>query len=269
MYPLNRANKTMRITLAVLVLAASCAASAQGTAPAAKPAETAASEPAAAPQAMTPEKFHELVQRVTFFRGAYAREITGFSFAIPKGWHLADNADARRLEAGSGRPDDTVLAAWVVSEAQPLTQATPVVRVRWRGDGLIAIGTIEDIAPDLLVTFAEKHPPELRLASSPGKFMRYVAPPLLDNKTALWVEERADASGKGSVFDCHAVHLARRGFLEFSMIGVDAATQKTCAATLRMFTDTLKFDPSRDYPASVEGVPKAPYNLAQLITQTK
>lgn len=265
MYQLNRANK--KLCMLAVLLAAPCAALAQATAPAAKPAETA--EPAAAPQAMTPEKFHELVQRVTFFRGAYAREITGFSFAIPRGWHLADNADARRLEAGSGRPDDTFLAAWVVSEAQPLTQATPVVRVRWRGDGLIAIGTIEDIAPDLLVTFAEKHPPELRLVSSPGKFMHYVAPPLLDNKTALWVEERADASGKGSVFDCHAVHLARRGFLEFSMIGVDAATQKTCAATLRMFTDTLKFDPSRDYPASVEGVPKAPYNLAQLITQTK
>jgi len=260
------ADMRMRMALTALALSAlSAPAFAQDTA--AKAPETAAAS--AAPEAMKPEQFHELVQRVTFYRGAYAREITGFSFTIPKGWHLADNADARRLEAATGRPEDQFLAAWVTPEAVPLTQTSPVVRVRWRGDGLITTGTIEDIAPDLLVAFAEKHPPEQRLASSPGKFIRYVAPPLLDNKTALWVEERADASGKGSVFDCHAVHRARRGLLEFSMIGADTNTQKTCPATLRMFADSLKFDPARDYPASTEGYAKAPYNLAQLITQTK
>lgn len=259
------ANTKMRLALAVLAISVGAPTLAQNTA-------TKTPEAAAAPvtpEAMTPDKFHELVQRVTFFRGAYAREITGYSFAIPKGWHLADNADARRLEAGMGRPDDQYLAAWIVAEATPLTQQSPVVRVRWRGDGLVPTGTIEDIGPDLLVAFAEKHTPEQRLVSSPGKFLHFVAPPLLDNKTAAWVEERADANGKGSVFDCHAVHLARRGFLEFSMIGVDANTSKTCAATLRMFTDSLKFEPTRDYPATTEGVAKAPYNLAQLITQTK
>jgi hypothetical protein len=251
----------MRIALAALALSACVPAFAQ---------DKAAKEPevAVTPEAMTPDKFHELVQRVTFYRGAYAREITGYSFAIPKGWHLADNADARRLESGMGRPDDQYLAAWIVAESSPLTQQSPIVRVRWRGDGLVQTGTIEDISADLLVAFAEKHTPEQRLVSSPGKFQHFVAPPLLDNKTAAWVEERADASN-GSVFDCHAVHLSRRGFLEFSMIGVDANTSKTCAATLRMFTDSLKFDPARDYPAAIEGVAKAPYNLAQLITQTK
>lgn len=265
MFTTTDANRTVRVLLTALSLTAFCApALAQDTAAKAPEAATAAT-----PEAMTPDKFRELVQRVTFFRGSYAREITGYSFAIPKGWHFADNADARRLEAGVGRPDDQFLAVWIVSETQPLTQQSPVVRVRWRGEGLVQTGTIEDIAPDLLVTFAEKHPAEQRLASSPGKFLRYVTPPLLDNKTASWVEERAGADAKGSVFDCHAVHLARRGFLEFSMIGVDANTSNTCAATLRMFTDSLKFEPSRDYPATIEGHAKAPYNLAQLITQTK
>ncbi len=168
----------------------------------------------------------------------------------------------------TGHPDDPDVVAWIVALNQPVTNPqTWVVRVRWRGDGLIA-ATPADLETKQLEA-AMARPAEKRLASSAGTFKRFVDEPELVGHVVDWVEERTPAVGKGPVFDCHAVRLARRGILEFSIIGVSEAVSKTCGATLQGFTEKLTFDGEHDYPDQPGTNPKAAYSLAGLVTQTK
>ena len=166
---------------------------------------------------------------------------------VPTTFHLAENSDARNLEMATGHPDDPDVVAWIVALNQPVTNPqTWVVRVRWRGDGVIA-ATPADLETKQLEA-AMARPAEKRLASSAGTFKRFVDEPELIGHVVDWVEERTPASGKGPVFDCHAVRLARRGILEFSIIGVSEAVSKTCGATLQAFTEKLTFDGEHEYP---------------------
>jgi hypothetical protein len=268
------------MTMRRLVIAATLASASLTTAfltsaafAAAPPAKGAVKDGAApatttAPAAEQPPNLREVASHVQWYRGLYSREATGFQFMVPATYHLAENNDARNLEMATGHPDDPDVVAWIVALNQPVTNPqTWVVRVRWRGDGVIA-ATPADLEAKQLEA-ARARPAEKRLASSEGTFKRFVDEPELIGHVVDWVEERTPASGKGSVFDCHAVRLARRGILEFSIIGVNEAVAKTCAATLQGFTEKLTFDEAHEYPDQAGSNPKAPYSLAGLVTQTK
>lgn len=259
-----------RLTIAIAV-SMFCSASAIAAAPPAKgaaKAEAAATSDAPAPATDKPPSLKEVAAHVQWYRGNYSRIATGFEFPVPTTFHLAENNDARNLEMATGHPDDPDIVAWIVPLNLPVTSPQSwVVRVRWRGDGVIAANPADLETKSLEAALARS--PERRLASSGGSFKRFVDTPQLTGHVVDWVEERTPASGKGSVFDCHAVRLARRGILEFSIVGVNEAVSKTCAETLHSFTDQLTFDELHEYPAQTGTNPKAAYSLAGLVTQTK
>jgi hypothetical protein len=260
---------TMRkITIAAVLASMFCA----GTAIAAAPPK-AGSKPEAAPapaDTTTPAdkvpSLREVAAHVQWYRGNYSRTATGFEFQIPSNYHLAENNDARNLEMASGHPDDPDAVAWIAPLNEVLTNPQAwVIRVRWRGDGLITASSADLESKQLETAMAL--PAEKRLASSGGNFKRFVDEPQLVGHVVDWVEER-NVNGKG-VFDCHAVRLARRGLLEFSIIGVSEAIAKNCAETLHAFTDKVSFDESHEYPQQAGTNPKAAYSLTNLVTQTK
>jgi hypothetical protein len=240
------------------------------TAPAKAPPKPEAAAPAsdAAPATDKQPTLREVAAHVQWYRGPYSREATGFAFPVPPTFHLAESNDARNLEMASGRPDDPDAVAWIVPLSTPVTNPQAwVVRVRWRGDGLVNANPADLETPQLESAMAR--PAEKRLASSGGTFKSFVESPQLRGHVVNWVEERTAANGKGAQFDCHAVRLARRGILEFSIIGVNDAVRKTCTETLRTFTDSLTFDDLHEYPAQAGTNPKAPYSLSTLVAQTK
>lgn len=260
-------NLPIAAALAAALLGATAAGAASPPAKGAK-AEPAAATTAAATDAQPPPSLRQVAAHVQWYRGGYSRIATGFEFSIPPTFHLAENNDARNLEMASGHPDDNDLVAWAVPlNVQVTNPQVWVVRIRWRGDGLV---NADPAALDTKqIESAMARQPEKRLASSGGTFKRFVDAPELSGHIVDWVEERTPASGKGSLFDCHAVRLARRGILEFSIIGVSEAVQKGCADTLRAFTDKLTFDETHEYPAQPGTTPKAPYSLSSLVAQTR
>lgn len=263
---------TMRkLPIAIALLTALNVASVVAATPPAKGAKAdaaAAPAPPAAADAQPMPTLRQVAAHVQWYRGGYSRIATGFQFTIPSNFHLAENNDARNLEMASGHPDDNDLVAWAVPlNVQVTNPQVWVVRIRWRGDGLVNADPAELDTKQIEAAMARQ--PEKRLASSGGTFKRFVDAPELSGHVLDWVEERTPATGKVAMFDCHAVRLARRGILEFSIVGVSDAVQKTCAATLRAFTDKLTFDETHEYPAQPGTNPKSPYSLAALVAQTR
>ena len=259
-----------KLPIAAALTAILYAATSGAATPPAKGAKAApeAAPAAAATDAQPPPSLRQVAAHVQWYRGGYSRIATGFQFTIPATFHLAENNDARNLEMASGHPDDNDLVAWAVPlNVQVTSPQVWVVRIRWRGDGLVNADPAE--LDTKRVEAAMSRQPERRLASSGGTFKRFVDAPELSGHVVDWVEERTPASGKGALFDCHAVRLARRGILEFSIVGVSEAVQKGCAETLRAFTDKLTFDDLHEYPAQPGTSPKAPYSLAALVAQTR
>ena len=234
--------------------------------PASAPAET-TSEPA--PQRASADELKALAARVSFYRGRLVRETSGFHIDIPPGFHVLDNADARSVEAALGLPPDAHLIAWAVEQNLPLTDpALWAVKLRWMSDGLVRASSEElDAAGLLNAAHTQPHIP--RLAGSGGKLLRFVSPPTLNNSVVAWVEERQPDGEKKSVFDCHALRLARKGVLEFSIVGADDKLAKSCMATLLVFTNQVKFEPALDYPVQVTGNSVAAYSLSGLVAQTQ
>jgi hypothetical protein len=221
------------------------------------------------PRVASAEDLRWLASRVTFYRGRFERPTTGYTLTIPSAFHLLDNADARRMEAAFGHPLDKKLVAWGVEQNLALTDpALWVVRMRWMNEGLVVASAGELDATGLLnAARTQTHVP--RLASSGGSLQRFVAAPAHDGNVIYWVEERLPEGAKTSVFDCHALRLARKGVLEFSIVGARDALQKSCLATLRAFAQTVTFEPALDYPTVTAGVVLAPYSLSGLIAQTQ
>jgi hypothetical protein len=260
-----------RLSIAAAIATMCWTTAVAAAAPPAKGASTPPPPPAAdaaAPAAEKQPSLREVAAHVQWYRGSYSREATGFQFSVPPTFHLAESNDARNLEMASGHPDDPDAVAWIVPLNTPIANPqTWVVRVRWRGDGLVNANPADLETAQLDSAMAR--PAEKRLASSGGTFKSFVESPQLRGHVVNWVEERTPANGKGAQFDCHAVRLARRGILEFSIIGVGDAVRKTCTETLRTFTDKLTFDDLHEYPDQAGTTPKAPYSLSTLVAQTK
>ncbi|HEY8009704.1 MAG TPA: DUF2167 domain-containing protein [Rudaea sp.] len=235
-------------------------------------AQPAADEPPpadAVPQRASPQELRHVASRVTFYRGRFERTITGYTMEIPAGFHLIDSNDARLLDAALGRPFDKRLVASVMELNLALTDPQLwLVRVRWMNEGLVVASAGELDAKGLLdAARSQTHVP--RLAGSGGTLQRFVVPPTRTGAEVDWVEERLPEGAKTTVFDCHALHLARKGVLEFSIVGASAGLQKTCLATVREFAQSVSFDPSLDYPAVPGSNFLAPYSLSGLIAQTQ
>lgn len=223
----------------------------------------------AVPQRASPQELRHVASRVTFYRGRFERTITGYTMEIPAGFHLIDSNDARLLDAALGRPFDKRLVASVSELNLALTDPQLwLVRVRWMNEGLVVASAGELDAKGLFdAARSQTHVP--RLASSGGTLQGFVAPPTRTGAEVDWVEERLPEGAKTTVFDCHALHLARKGVLEFSIVGASAALQKTCLATVREFAHSVTFEPSLDYPAAAGSNFRAPYSLSGLIAQTQ
>lgn len=255
----------MRQRLGVLLLA-TCLASA---ASARQPADAAPAAEDPAPARVSSEEWRGIANRVVFYRGRFERPTTGYTMIIPTDFHLLDNADARRLEIALGHPDDKHLVAWAVDRNIALTDPQLwVVRVRWMNEGLVVASSGELDAAGLLKA-AQTQPHVPRLAGSGGKLQRFVAAPARNGNEIDWVEQRQPDAAKSSVYDCHALRLARKGVLEFSIVGAGENRQAFCLATLRAFAQNVSFDPELEYPANTEGNKLAPYSLSGLIAQTQ
>jgi len=255
----------MRQRLGALLLA-TCLAS---VASARQPASVAPEPEDSTPTRVSSEEWRAIANRVVFYRGRFERSTTGYSMIIPADFHLLDNADARRLEMALGHPDDKHLVAWAVDRNIALTDPQLwVVRVRWMNEGLVVASPSElDAAGLLKAAQTQTHVP--RLAGSGGKLQRFVAAPARDGNEIDWVEQRLPEAAKTSVYDCHALRLARKGVLEFSIVGAGENRQASCLATLRAFAQNVSFERDLEYPANTEGNKLAPYSLSGLIAQTQ
>lgn len=219
------------------------------------------------PRRATPAELQRLAEKVDFLRGRFAREAIGMRLEIPRSQHLLAGADARHADTALRGEHDAYLVGWMVAANKTLTDANlRIVRVRWRHDGLVAAeSTMPDA--DALLEAAHTRAYAPRLFGSGGSLLRYDSPPARDGATVVWSEERQLDGVKASVFDCHAVRLARKGVLEFSIAGMDAKAAKSCVDELSSLAASVQFDAGTDYPAQAENEPAAPYTLDALIAQ--
>lgn len=221
------------------------------------------------PRKASRAELRDLAERLPWLRGRFEREAIGMSFDIPRGQHLLAGVEARTADTALRGEDDPSLIAWMVPVDKTVTDANlRIVRVRWRHDGLVAADAQAFDAPSLL-QMAQSRARVPRLSGSAGTLLRYAAPPDRDGSTIAWSEERQSATGATGIYDCHVLRLARKGFLEFGLIDVDANAAKSCVAELLALANTTRFDAAADYPKQTAGELLAPYSLAELITQTQ
>ncbi len=255
----------MKLLLSALLLCLSLFAGSSGAQPAAD--ETSAGN--AAPQPASPAEMRYLASQVTFYRGRFERPITGYALMIPSAFHLLDYPDARRVDTALGHPLDHHLVGMAVDRDIALTDPHLwLVRVRWLSDGLV-VAKAGELDAKGLIDAAHSQPHVPRLAGSGGTLRRFVDAPVRDGAEIDWVEERLPEDAKISVLDCHALRLARKGVLEFSVVGVGPGLQKTCLASVREFAQSVSFDPTLDYPMVPGSNFLAPYSLSGLIAQTQ
>lgn len=254
----NRSVSTSAPDKTALVSAAMQAQSAPGPATEADP-----------PRRATPTELKRLAETVVFERGRFVREAIGMRMDIPRGQHIVAGTDARRVDTALRGENDTHLIGWVIDANKTLTDPNlRIVRLRWRHDGLVAPNPAP-FDPAALIEGANARAPMPRLSGSGGTLLRYEAAPVREGSTVLWSEERQPAGESKSVYDCHALRLARKGVLELSIIGVDAKTAKSCPDELGALAASVRFEPELDYPAQIEGERLAPYSLGALIAQTQ
>ncbi len=248
-----------------------------GSAPTAAPAKTAAnstmlgvSQPAEeAPRRATPAELKRLAEIFSFQRGRLVREAVGMSFDIPRGQHLLAGADARRADTALSGENDTHLIGWMIPADKNVNDANlHIVRLRWRHDGLVGADSAP-LDPAALLAAAQAQTRVPRLSGSGGTLLGYDVAPERQGSTVVWSEERQLEGSSTSVFDCHALRLARKGVLELSIVGADAKAAKTCTDELRTLAAGVRFDAGADYPAQIQGERAAMYSLAGLVTQTQ
>jgi hypothetical protein len=250
----------------------SAAASAQGkTAPASAtrqtrvPAQVSEAEPP--PRPATTAELNDLAAHVLFLRGRFVREAIGMRVDIPRGQHLLAGTDARVADTALRGEVDPHLIGWMIAVDKTITDPNlRIVRLRWRHDGLVA-GDAAD--PAALLDAAHTRTPAPRLAGSGGTLVRYDVAPEREGSTIIWSEERQPEGAASSVHDCHALRLARKGVLEFSIVGVDAKAAQSCTDELRSLVATVRFDAESDFPAQIQSEHLAAYSLSGMITQTQ
>jgi len=269
----------MRWQWVILVLGATtfCGA-AYGSGDSASPASAARSpaQPASSPadgtepaRRATPADLRRLADHAAFLRGRYVREAIGMRLDIPRGQHLLAGAEARRVDTALRGVDDAHLIGWMIDENKNVTDANlRIVRLRWRHDGFVASDAAA-LEPAMLLDAARARPRVPRLAGSGGALLRYADAPERDGPTVVWSEERQPDDASTSVFDCHALRLARKGVLEISIVGVDAKAAKSCVGRLRDMAASVHFEAETDYSAWARGERLAAYSLSGMITQTQ
>ena len=221
------------------------------------------------PRRATPAELKLLAERVAFLRGRFTREAIGMRFDIPRGQHLLTGADARHADTALRGETDAHLIGWMIDENKTLTDANlRIVRLRWRHDGLVPANPAP-FDPAALVEGANSRTRVPRLFGSGGTLLRYETVPVREGSTVVWSEERQLEGVSNSVYDCHALRLARKGVLELSMVGIDAKAAKSCANELGSLVASVQFDKDLDYPAQAESEHLAPYSLGALIAQTQ
>ncbi|HEX7916185.1 hypothetical protein [Rudaea sp.] len=229
------------------------------------PAQASEAEPP--PRPATAAELNDLAAHVLFLRGRFVREAIGMRLDIPRGQHLLAGTDARNTDTALRGEVDAHLIGWMIAVDRTITDPNlRIVRLRWRHDGLVA-GDAAD--PAALLDIAHAHSPAPRLAGSGGTLVRYDVAPEREGSTIIWSEERQPEGAATSAHDCHALRLARKGVLEFSIVGVDANAATACTTELRALVATVRFDPESDYPAQIQGEHLAPYSLSGMVTQTQ
>ena len=232
-------------------------------------AQSPAGEAEPPPRRATPEELQRVSDSVIFQRGRFVREAIGLTFDIPRGQHVLTAADARRVDTALRGENDVHLIGWMVAADKTVTSPNlRIVRMRWRHDGLVDANSAS-LQTTALLDVAHSRPRVPRLSGSDGTLVRYSVPPTREGVNYLWSEERKPEDMSTSVYDCHALHLARKGVLELSIVGVDAATASSCTDELRALLTGVHFDPGADYPAQIQDEHPAVYSLAGLITQTQ
>lgn len=216
---------------------------------------------------LAPPPLRVVLRAVTFQHGGMERSSAGFQLVIPDHFRGLSATDAHRLEASMRQTPDIREIAWVAHESVALDAPDAWhVSVRWLPDGWVAGSGMLD--PWQLLKAAQ-HATSGRLAGSGGDLIGYAVAPSAEDGVYNWVEERLPAGAPASVLDCHAIKLARRGVLEFTVAGQPVGTQQLCGATVRLLARHARFDPDADYTAAPpDSGPRAGYALADLIAGT-
>ena len=234
-------------------------------APAAPPTVSTDAEslPRAPSSVLTKFTLAQAVALATYRRGVFERSTMGFSIDIPEHFHLLAGNDMRRIETAAHQPLDRREVAWMVHESVALDAATAWhITVRWLSDGWVAANGTFDAWR--LLQDAQRGG-ATKLVGSGGGLIGFAVAPSYANGIADWVEERLPSGATASVLDCHAVRLAHRGVIEFSVIAAPAGSQALCDASVRLLARSTRFEPGEDYSPAAVGAPRAPYTLGDLI----
>jgi hypothetical protein len=209
--------------------------------------------------------YAEAARRAVFNRGRYTREAIGVTIDVPAKFRLINAADARRMDRSRGRPEDNRVLGWIIHEKLALTDPDAWhVNMRWLSDGWIAAAPLDAVA--LLDDAQRNKTPNPRVVVSNGDLLGYAAAPQFDGQVLDWTEERLLVNSDDRVVDCHALHLGRRGALEFSIVGMPSASAALCQSTVRLLAARTSFMPGKEYAeAPPEGL-RAPYTVAALTT---
>lgn len=240
---------------------------ARATATAAAPRSREPDTPARAltPQETAAPSLHQALAAATFQRGAFERATLGFAIDLPAHFHALAAGDVRRIQSSRDLPADPREIAWIVHESVALdAPAAWHVGVRWHSDGWVPPANVADGWN--LLQQAQRHGGNAHLAGSGGDLIGYAIAPGFAGGVADWVEERLPAGAAASVLDCHALRLARRGMLEFTVVGAPPGAQALCAASVRLLARSTRFESGADYSTAATDARRAPYSLPDLLS---
>ncbi|WP_257389118.1 DUF2167 domain-containing protein, partial [Tahibacter caeni] len=210
--------------------------------------------------------YAEAARSAVFNRGRYTRDAIGVTIDVPSKFRLISGADARRMDRARGRNEDSRGMGWIIHEKLALTDPDAWhVNVRWLSDGWIAAAPLDPVA--LLDDAQRNKSPKPHVLVSNGDLLGYAAAPQFDGQVLDWAEERLLVNSDDRVVDCHALRLGRRGALEFSVVGMPAASAALCQTTVRLLASRAIFMQGKEYAeaAPPEGL-RAPYTVAALTT---
>ncbi|UXI68466.1 DUF2167 domain-containing protein [Tahibacter amnicola] len=234
---------------------------------------SAGSEESAMPVTTRPvpvASYADVANSVVFQRGRWAREATGFSLDVPHSFHILGGNDARRLTTALGGAEDSRLIGWVQHENLDIKDTKAWhVKVRWHPDGWIGADAkgLDSIA--LLQKAQAQGARPTGVLSSAGDLVGYAVAPGFDGHVVDWSEERLAPDSDKTVVDCHAVALGLRGAVEFTILGMPAASRALCHSSVLLLANRITFNTGREYTPTApgDGLPRAPYTLSGLITR--
>ncbi len=240
--------------------------------PVAKPSRAGITEP---PENNLPD-WDDVVDRLPFQRRNVRLAHSYTNIDIPQHFRFVDRPALRDLFYARGRGLPDAVSGLIVHESVELRSQDPwLVLIRWLPIGNVAADRANRWNTAEMLDAAQRQGRLRRatgLAADQGSvtLAGFVEAPVFDtaSQRLTWVERLDPLSGGEPRLDCHAVRLARRGVLWFTIESIAASRQELCLRTVRLMADRAVFDERyrhRDYNSTTDR--KAEKSINQLVEQ--